>query len=107
MTTAQRDAAPQLALTGIKDADADRIKTILRAVTDRLDAMNRRAAMNPRTRHVEIQIAVWDHHGDYNTSPVVGRDIVAVLTAVRGIPMTGTRAEYAARLHVALGAVRL
>jgi hypothetical protein len=105
MTTA-RTTAP-LVLTGMKDADADRIKSILRAVTDRLEAMNRRVAMTPRTLRVEVQIAVWDHHGDYNTTTAVGRDIVSALTAVRDLPLDGTRAQYAGRLLVALGAVRL
>ncbi len=95
-----------LVLIGVPDADADRIKNILRAVTDRLQSMNRRVAMSPRTLRVEVQIAVWDHHGDYNTTAVVGRDIVAALTAVRDIGLDGSRADYAGRLLDALRAVR-
>ncbi|MBT2505139.1 hypothetical protein J7I98_04350 [Streptomyces sp. ISL-98] len=70
--------------------------------------MNRRTRMSANSRFVEIQVAVWDYHGNYSSStPEFGRDIVATLTAVRDLPLTGTRAEYAARLRLALGAVCL
>ncbi len=79
---------------------AHRLPVILTAAADRLEQMTPQAAMSAHARHLEIQISVWDHHGVYN-SAAVGRDITAALAAIRDVPLTGTRAEYAARLRVA------
>ncbi|MGW1295136.1 hypothetical protein [Streptomyces sp. NPDC002533] len=93
MATAQLAAASPRTL-------AHRLPVILSAAADRLEQMTPRAAMSAHARHLEIQLSVWDHHGVYN-NVAVGRDITAALTAVRDVPLTGTRAEYAARLRVA------
>ncbi|XUZ24725.1 hypothetical protein ACQVDT_07055 [Streptomyces sp. RMIT01] len=77
-----------------------RLPAILSAAADRLEQMTPQASMSAHARHLEIQISVWDHHGVYN-NVAVGRDITGALTAIRDVPLTGTRAEYAARLRVA------
>ncbi|MEU4920203.1 hypothetical protein AB0G29_12690 [Streptomyces parvus] len=79
---------------------AHRLPAILTATAERLERMTPQAAMSAHARHLEIQLSVWDHHGVYN-NVAVGRDITAALTAIRDVPLTGTRAEYAARLRVA------
>ncbi|MFC8658082.1 hypothetical protein ACFUCT_23220 [Streptomyces parvus] len=79
---------------------AHRLPAILSAAADRLEQMTPQASMSAHARHLEIQISVWDHHGVYN-NVAVGRDITAALTAIRDVPLIGTRAEYAARLRVA------
>ncbi|MDJ0460612.1 hypothetical protein [Streptomyces sp. H27-C3] len=106
MATSAR-TAPLLVLTRLTGPDTARVREILRSVCDRLESMNRHTAMRENTRFIEAQLAVWDHHGDYNSSPAVGRDIVATLTALRDLPLDGTRADYADRLRLALGAVCL
>ncbi|MFJ8844321.1 hypothetical protein ACIRFF_15615 [Streptomyces cyaneofuscatus] len=78
-----------------------RIRQILRAAADRIEQMTPDAIMSSDARFLEIQISVWDHHGIYN-SVTVGRDITAALIAVRHLPLTGTRAEYATRLRLNL-----
>ncbi|MEV6471583.1 hypothetical protein [Streptomyces sp. NPDC051657] len=80
-----------------------RVREILRAAADRLEQMTPEATMSSRARFLEIQISVWDHHGIYN-SAIVGRDITATLAAVHDLVLTGTRAEYAARLRRFVGA---
>lgn len=77
---------------------------ILSGAADRLDAINPDTAMSSNTRFLQIQLAVWDHHGVYNGAEV-GRDITAALAAVRDLPLTGTRGEYAARLRLTLKSV--
>ncbi|MGW5928057.1 hypothetical protein ACWF2L_17675 [Streptomyces anulatus] len=83
---------------------AHRLPAILTATADRLEQMTPHAAMSDQARHREIQLSVWDHHGIYNDA-VVGRDITGALAAVRDVPLTGTRAAYAARLRAASTAV--
>ncbi|NDZ63585.1 hypothetical protein [Streptomyces cyaneofuscatus] len=83
---------------------AHRLPAILTATADRLEQMTPQAAMSEQARHTEIQLSVWGHHGVYNDA-VVGRDITGTLAAVRDVPLTGTRAEYAARLRTAVLAV--
>ncbi|WP_433406932.1 hypothetical protein [Streptomyces sp. CA-146814] len=75
-----------------------RVRQILHATADRIERMTPDATMSDGCRFTEIQISTWDHHGRYN-NVAVGQDITATLTAVRDLPLTGTRAEYAARLR--------
>ncbi|WP_367572796.1 hypothetical protein [Streptomyces globisporus] len=79
---------------------AHRLPVILTATAERLEQMTPQASMSAHARHLEIQLSVWDHHGVYN-NVAVGRDITAALAAIRDVPLTGTRAQYAARLRVA------
>ncbi|MFD8970520.1 hypothetical protein ACFV0C_36960 [Streptomyces sp. NPDC059568] len=74
------------------------LSAVLAATADRLAAMNPAAPMSPAALHTEVQLSVWDWHGVYNDA-VVGRDITAALTAVAALPLTGTRATYAADLR--------
>ncbi|GGX02063.1 hypothetical protein [Streptomyces chryseus] len=102
----QLNAAPPLVLSGVPDADADRIRKILEDAARRLNAANPDTAMSENARFTHIQIAVWEYHGRYDDVNV-GDDITATLTAVRDLPLTGSRDEYAARLRLALRAVTL
>ncbi|MFJ9889823.1 hypothetical protein ACIQRW_28765 [Streptomyces sp. NPDC091287] len=96
-------AAAQLAVTSSRTL-AHRLPAILTAAASRLEQMTPQAAMSEQARRAEIQLSVWDHHGVYN-DVAVGRDITATLAAVRDVPLTGTRAAYAARLRAAATAV--
>lgn len=96
-------AAAQLAAASSRTL-AHRLPAILTAAAGRLEQMTPQAAMSEHARHLEIQLSVWDHHGVYN-DVAVGRDITATLAAVRDVPLTGTRAAYAARLRTAATAV--
>ncbi|MFI2358168.1 hypothetical protein ACH5AG_26260 [Streptomyces anulatus] len=60
--------------------------------------------MSEHAGRLEIQLSVWDHRGVYN-DVAVGRDVTAALAAVRDVPLTGTRAAYAARLRAVSTAV--
>lgn len=86
--------------------DSTGIDQVLRNVAARLDAMNPGTIMSAGALHSEVQLAVWEYHGIYNDT-IVGRDINTVLGAVRELPLVGTRAEYAMRIHLMLGAVSL
>lgn len=97
---------PDEALGRAVSSDAARIRTILFAAADRIERINPGAAMSERHRFTEVQLAVWDHHGVYNGA-IVGRDITTTLAAVRHLPLTGSRAEYSARLRLAAGSVTL
>lgn len=79
--------------------DSAALEQVLRAVATRLDAMNPGTIMSDSALHAEVQLAVWDHHGTYNDA-TVGQDINTVLGAVRHLPLTGTRSEYAMRLRL-------
>lgn len=79
--------------------DTAALEQVLRAVATRLDAMNPGTIMSSEALHSEVQLAVWDHHGTYNNS-TVGRDINTALGALRHLPLTGTRCEYAMRLRL-------
>ncbi|MEU0001961.1 hypothetical protein ABZ069_34140 [Streptomyces microflavus] len=93
-TQAARDEALRL--------QPHRVREILRAAADRIEQMTPDATMSSDVRFREIQVSTWDHHGIYN-SVAVGQDIVATLTAVQHLVLTGTRAEYAAQLRLYLG----
>ncbi|MFD5033620.1 hypothetical protein ACFWM0_24915 [Streptomyces sp. NPDC058405] len=84
--------------------EAATLAIVLRATADRLTAMHPDAAMSASVLRTEVQLSVWDHHGVYNNA-TVGRDINSALTAVAGLPLTGTRSLYALRLREQLGAV--
>ncbi|MFF1957987.1 hypothetical protein ACFVWX_13475 [Streptomyces sp. NPDC058220] len=84
--------------------DTAALDMVMRATADRLTAMHPDAAMSASVLRTEVQLSVWDHHGVYNNVRV-GRDITSALTAVAGLPLTGTRAAYALRLREQLGAV--
>ncbi|MER6635861.1 hypothetical protein ABT285_09890 [Streptomyces microflavus] len=93
-------AGAQLAVASPRTL-SHRLPAILTATADRLAQMTPHAAMSTRALHCEVQLSVWDHHGLYDNA-VVGRDITGTLAAIHDVPLTGTRAEYAARLRVAL-----
>ncbi|CAO0836861.1 hypothetical protein SMICM17S_06097 [Streptomyces microflavus] len=93
-------AGAQLAVASPRTL-SHRLPAILTAPADRLDQMTPHAAMSARALHCEVQLSVWDHHGLYN-DVTVGRDITGTLAAIHDVLLTGTRAEYAARLRVAL-----
>lgn len=105
-TSAPAREHPQLALADLPAADADRVRLILDDAARRLNAIHPDTAMSSDALFTQVQIAVWAHHGVYN-GPEVGRDITATLAVVRDLPLDGTRDEYAARLRLALHAVRL
>ncbi|MFJ2209352.1 hypothetical protein [Streptomyces microflavus] len=93
-------AGAQLAVASPRTL-SHRLPAILTATADRLAQMTPHAAMSARALHCEVQLSVWDHHGLYN-DVAVGRDITGTLAAIHDVPLTGTRAEYAALLRVAL-----
>ncbi|MGS2588069.1 hypothetical protein [Streptomyces hebeiensis] len=84
--------------------DSAAVSVILRAVANRLDALNPHTRITRGPLRTEVQLSVWDWHGTYSNA-VVGRDITTVLAAIVDLPLTGTRADYAQALRTHLGAV--
>jgi hypothetical protein len=101
-----RATQPDEGLRRAQHADTTaRIRGILLNAAARIDRKPD-ALMTDLARFVTVQLAVWEHYGIYNVAPV-GRDIIAARTAIKDVPLVGTRSEYAARLRLHLGAVSL
>lgn len=87
--------------------EAPSLDAILTGAAILLEAINPDTAMSAGALLTQVQLSVWQQHGIYANTEATTADRDTALAAARHLPLTGTRAEFAARLRLDLKTVSL